>query len=102
MVRVPTAAALAGAVPPQEHRGWTLAAALGALDVVVELQAAMIAGMETRPAAPAMPLRTVRRETESTRMGSAMVMYSSSDAARQNPTGSTELSLPTGSHVKDL
>ena len=27
---------------------------------VVELQAAMIAGIDTRPAAPTMPLRTVR------------------------------------------
>ena len=55
-------------------RRWrrALAAALGAL-TRVELQAAMIAGMDTRPAAPAMPLRTVRRETGSTRMGSAMV-----------------------------
>ena len=34
----------------------------------------MIAGMDTRPAAPAMPFRTVRRETESARMGSAMAL----------------------------
>src|SRR6185312_10506275 len=65
----------------------------GAADDPVELQAAMIAGMEMRPAAPARPLRTVRRET-STRVGSAMACNSSSDAARQNPTGSAGLSLP--------
>ena len=50
------------------------AAALGAVDAAGELQAAMIAGMDTRPAAPAMPLRTVRRETAFTRVGSAMVL----------------------------
>jgi hypothetical protein len=50
------------------------AAALGEPDDDVLLQAAMIAGTEIRPAAPAMPLRTLRRVSEFTRVGSAMVL----------------------------
>src|SRR4030067_3299016 len=73
---VPTAVLAGGALAPGVGAG-TLAAdvgaALGAVDAGVVLQAVMIAGMDTRPAAPAMPLRTVRRETGSTRMGSTMV-----------------------------
>src|SRR6476659_3358694 len=84
MVRVPVATLPPGAAAPP---------LAGAADDPVELQAAMIAGMEMRPAAPAMPLRTVRRET-STRVSSAMASSSSSDAVRQNPTGSAGLSLP--------
>ncbi|MGZ8514010.1 MAG: hypothetical protein ACXW4H_02845 [Candidatus Limnocylindrales bacterium] len=53
--------------------GAALGASLGELVAADELQAAIIAGMLIRPAAPAMPLRTVRRETDSTRMGSTMV-----------------------------
>ena len=50
------------------------AAALGAVEAAGELHAAMIAGMEIRPAAPAMPLRMVRRVTASIRVGSGMVL----------------------------
>ena len=49
------------------------AAALGAVDAAGVLQAAMIAGTLTSPAAPAIPFRMVRRESAFSRMGSAMV-----------------------------
>ena len=80
-------AVAAGALAPEVAAG-----ALAPPEAAGVLHAAMIAGTDTRPAAPAMPLRTVRLETAS-RMGSAMA-YSSCDAARQNPTGSAGLSLP--------
>src|SRR5690242_7495719 len=56
---LPPAGALAG--------GAALAAALAAAegDEPLLLQAATIAGTDARPATPAMPLRTVRRETAS-------------------------------------
>jgi hypothetical protein len=54
----------------------SLGAALsaGALEVPALLHAAMIAGTLTRPAVPAIPLRTVRLETGLTGMGSAMAV----------------------------
>ena len=67
----------AGALAPD------VAAALGAVDAAVLgaallaalLHAARIAGMDTRPATPAMPFRMVRRETESTPVGSVMLEF---------------------------
>jgi hypothetical protein len=73
IVPVATLAAALGAVLGAAALAATLAAALGALDAVDELHAAMIAGMDTRPAAPTMPLRMVRRETVDW-MGSAIAL----------------------------
>ena len=90
--QVPDGGAAAAWQPP---RRWPAAP-----DDAVELQAAMIAGMEMRPAAPAMPLRTVRRET-STRVGSAMRVL----LLRCCPTKSDRISriVPTrNGDVKDL
>jgi hypothetical protein len=57
----------------------SLAAALsaGALEVPAEVHAAMIAGTLTRPAVPAIPLRTVRLETAFIGIGSTMACSSS-------------------------
>jgi len=77
------------------------AAELGAADDEVVLHAAMIAGTETRPAAPAMPFRTVRRESASTRLGSAMLIL----LLRRCPTKSDRISqiVPASlPHVKGL
>jgi hypothetical protein len=76
-----------GAVEGGATLGATEAAVLGAVDAVDELQAAMIAGMDNRPAVPAMPLRTVLLETESTLIGSAMcvlLLMMLSDNIRQD------------------
>jgi hypothetical protein len=57
----------AGALAPEVAAG-----ALAPLEAAGVLHAAMIAGTDTRPAAPARPLSTVRLETACTQVGSAM------------------------------
>jgi hypothetical protein len=54
----------------------SLAAALAGVLAPGVLHAAMMAGTLTRPAVPAIPLRTVRLETAFTGMGSAMARSS--------------------------
>src|SRR6476661_2552021 len=92
MVRVPVATLPPGAAEPP-----AAAEPAGAADEPLELQAAMIAGMEMRPAAPAMPLRTVLRET-STRVGSAMRVL----LLRCCPTKSDRISRIVPTRTRDV
>jgi hypothetical protein len=80
-----------------------VAAALGAVEAA-GLQAAMIDGTVTKPAAPARPLMTVRRETEYTPLGSAMarVLLRSWPSIRGCPTKSDSITQIVGIGPSDV